>query len=72
MDYSPSSVLLLVLLLLLGVVGAGYVFLRDGWSSLVQIGTKDVTPKSRQNFIFYDLEPKVKRSKSKVKYFILR
>jgi len=41
---SPSSVLVVLLVV---VVGAGYVFLRDGWSDLIQIWTKDATPKIR-------------------------
>jgi len=50
MDYSPTSVLVVVLVVV--VVGAGYVFLRDGWFDLVQIWTKDATPKTRKNFFF--------------------
>jgi len=64
MDYSPSSVLVVLV-----VVGAGYVFLRVGWSDLVQIWTKDATLKTRKILFFHDLDH---RSKSKVKYFILR
>jgi len=53
MNYNngPSSVLIVVVLLLLLVV-AGYVFLRDGWSDLVQIWTKDATPKTEKNGFF--------------------
>jgi len=39
-------VVVVVVLILVVVVGAEYVFLRDGWSILVQICTKDVTPKN--------------------------
>jgi len=57
MDYSPSSVLVVVL-------GAGYVFLRDGSEmgerDLVQIWTKGATPKIRKIFVSYDFDPKVK------------
>jgi len=58
-DYcnSPSSVIVVVVLL---VVAAGYVFLRDGWSDLVQSWTKDATPKTRRTFLSHDLDPKVK------------
>jgi len=56
MDYSHCSALVVVLI----VVGAGYVFLRDkNWSVIVQIWTKDTAPKARKIFS-HDLDPKVK------------
>jgi len=67
MDYSPSSVLVVPVVV---VVGAGYVFLKDVWSDLAQIWTKDITPKTRKNFIFHEFDPKV--NGQKVKYFILQ
>ena len=48
MDYSQSSVLVLVLLLW----EAGYVFLADGWAEFVQIWNTAAYPKSRKNSFF--------------------
>jgi len=52
--------LALYLVVVLVVVGAGYVFLRDGLSDLVQIWTKDANPKTRKNYFSHELDPKVK------------
>jgi len=61
MDYSHSSVLLVVdVVVVLDVVGAGYFFLKDGLSDLVQIWTKDATPKTIKISFSHDLDPKVK------------
>jgi len=59
-DYSSSSVLAVVVVLLLLLVGAGYVFLRDGRSDLVQIWAKDATSKTRKNFFSLNLDLKLK------------
>jgi len=67
MDYSSALVFLVVVV----VVGTGYVFLADGLSDLVQIWTKDVTSKTMNIFLFQDFQPKVKgQIHRRVRYFI--